>query len=926
MYGFWNNPRSRRRSAVDELLSQPVTKYPRLGEDFLRSGHTSLGLEIQPQTVDPPVKQKEPQLVPTIQRQQNDRLRRPISELPLRFRSIFEPYVTFNQVQSLVFESVMKTNNPLVVSAPTGSGKTGVFELAIIKMIMGIEQRTLEVGPAKVVYLAPTKALCSERRNDWAKKFKEFNIECIELTSDLMTPVNFKDLRKSSILLATPEKWDSVTRSWSGNKSFIRSIRLLLVDEVHLISDGHRGATLEAVISRMKIIRSIIWPNEPDSLRFIAVSATVSNVQDIADWLSGDTSKAEIFQVDPQERPVKLRTIVLGYACNPSTNDFQFDNLLNHKLAEVIKEYSDDKPTIVFCATRKSAVTAASTLCKGGKFDLSFSAERRKVYLKISAMVRDKTLQETTRFGVAFHHAGLGVSDRRLIEQNFLEGHLLVLCCTSTLAVGVNLPAHLVIIKNTFYYDEGRFKPYSESSLIQMMGRAGRPQFDTEATAVIMTKTFCRDEIEKMLTGKLIIDSHLHKFLTQHINSEIVLGTITNDLIARKWIDSTFLHVRLKKNPENYGLQPKSSAADIENSVIEWCNSAISMLLRYGMAKRDRQRQLEPTDAGRAMARHYICMETMMKLVQMKGDESIPDLLQVLVTTNEAISDTILRVEDRPALFKLNNPADAQHQIKYPIGDKIDSREKKALLLIQATFGNLTISENSLFHESIRVCRNANRVANCLRDMCLVDKNLGYQLIKNTLILSQCFAARLWEDSIYVSKQIEKIGPTLSNSLAHNGLTTFESLRKANPRNIEQFCNRLPPFGSKVQQTCFGLPKYELDIMFKEVPNQVSRVQIMVTLKLSNGQDMRNNLALVNHGVFLILGNIRDNKLLLITRVVDDAILNCADMTMCFGEEVDKLDLPDEDNDIEGYVISEAFVGLNVKKLVKFIEPESGDP
>ena len=201
-------------------------------------------------------------------------LRRPVSELPIRYRPIF-PYINFNQVQSMVFETMLDTNKPVVVSAPTGSGKTGVFELAIIKVIMDCERRIrLDAGPPKIVYLAPTKALCTERRCDWEKKFHDFNIQCIELTSDITMPVNFKDLKRPCILLATPEKWDSITRSWVGQKAFVQSIRLLLIDEVHLVNDGVRGATLEAVISRMKTIRSLTWP--PARSSSIAISPTWS--------------------------------------------------------------------------------------------------------------------------------------------------------------------------------------------------------------------------------------------------------------------------------------------------------------------------------------------------------------------------------------------------------------------------------------------------------------------------------------------------------------------------------------------------------------------------------------------------------------------------------------------------------------------------
>lgn len=846
--------------------------------------------------------------------------RKMVSELAPKFRHIF-PYISFNHVQTLVFETILHTNKPVIVSAPTGSGKTGVFELAIVKAIQD-QELVINTGAMKIIYLAPTKALCSERRDDWEKKFSPFGIQCLELTSDFDTATDFKNIRKSSILLATPEKWDSITRSWNGHKAFVQSIRLLLIDEIHLVNDGPRGATLEAVISRMKTIRSMIWPTEQDNLRFVGVSATVSNVEDIAQWFATPTSETQIYQVDPRERPVKLRTVVLGYSANANVNEFLFDNLLNRKLPEVIREYSGDKPTLIFCPTRKSAVGAATALLKEGKFDVCFSTEKRRLYLQLSAQIRDKTLQETTRFGIAFHHAGLSLHDRRLIESGFISGSVMILSSTSTLALGVNLPAHLVIIKNTSFFDQGIFKPYSVSSLVQMIGRAGRPQFDTEATAVIMTKSFTRDKIEEMLTGKLVVDSQLHKFLTEHLNSEIVLGTITDDSIARKWIDSTFLYVRLMKCPENYGLTKKSSSIMKENTIINWCKRSIELLLKHEMVKRGRQQQLESTESGRAMARHYICLDTMVKLVQLTGTESINDLLQMVSSCYEVVSDIQVRAEEKTTLMHLNNPSEEKHQLRFPVLDKNFSREKKAATLIQVVFGNLTMTDNNMQQESLRIIRNASRVMNCLKEVSLINPNLGYKALCSVLTLFQCFEAKLWENSIYVSKQLEKIGPILSHNLAMNNMTTFEALRKASPRNIEIFCNRLPPFGSNVQQTCYGLPIYDLKMYFRSTPCQKDKVQLLVEVILVNGQDIRHNSSLPkHHECTLIVGNVKHNKVLLKHQVADISLISRPDLTLCFGTDLETVDLPANHEDIEGHLLSEAFVGLNVHRVVKYVEP-----
>ncbi len=125
--------------------------------------------------------------------------------------------------------------------------------------------------------------------------------------------------------------------------------------------------------------------------------------------------------------------------------------------------------------------------------------------------------------GVAFHHAGLEGYDRQAIEHGFLEGAVNVICCTSTLSVGVNLPCHLVIIKNTVSWQEEGLKEYADLELMQMLGRAGRygipsntlrhvlttcrPQFGNTATAVIITKQEKVEKYEKLVSGTELLES-----------------------------------------------------------------------------------------------------------------------------------------------------------------------------------------------------------------------------------------------------------------------------------------------------------------------------------------------------------------------------------------------------------------------------------
>ncbi|XP_037800665.1 probable ATP-dependent DNA helicase HFM1 [Penaeus monodon] len=383
-------------------------------------------------------------------------------------------------------------NRSLVVSAPTGSGKTVVMELALVRLLMA---RATEADaedapmPPRVVYMAPMKALVTERYIDWQVRLRELGVICAEITGDTDHD-DIAVIAKSQVILTTPEKWDSLTRRWRNHVALMEAVSLLLIDEVHVLGDQTRGPTMEAVVSRMKTIRATRPSASPHGLplRFVAVSATIPNAEDLAVWLSDGQSPAVTHKLEESLRPVKLRRVVLGYDCPESWSEFRFDLSLTYALASVIATYSENKPTLVFASTRKGAQMAASTLSKEAR--LVRNSSHKQLLTSVGNLLRDNKLRECLLAGVAYHHAGLDMADRRQVEELFTSGHLPVLVSTSTLAMGVNLPAHLVVVKSTSQYNgsAGGHEEYSTGQILQMIGRAGRPQFDRHATAVIMTK------------------------------------------------------------------------------------------------------------------------------------------------------------------------------------------------------------------------------------------------------------------------------------------------------------------------------------------------------------------------------------------------------------------------------------------------------
>lgn len=519
--------------------------------------------------------------------------------LPDRFREIF-PYELFNAVQSKCFNVVYGTSDNVVVAAPTGSGKTALLELAICKLALDRGNENF-----KIVYQAPIKALCSERARDWDKKFSHMNLKCAELTGDT-SQAEMRRVGDASIIVTTPEKWDSITRKWQDHRRLLQMVELFLIDEVHILKDV-RGATLEAVVSRMKTIGA--------NVRFVALSATVPNSDDIARWLGRNHTNQQLpahrETFGEEFRPVRLQKFVYGF--DSTCNDFIFDKFLDQKLPGLISRHARQKPILVFCFTRKSCESTAAMLAEYA----SGRPDGDKLWPVPSQRVPviSRELQEIVRFGVAFHHAGLEAQDRSMIERNFLSGQLGVICCTSTLAVGINLPCHTVVLKGTVGFTDERLEEYSDLEVMQMLGRAGRPQFDDSATAIILTRAANKERYQKMVTGEEILESTLHLNLIEHLNSEICLGTINSLSSAKAWLGGTFLSVRLRRNPAHYQLTGGlTSPSQIDDKLEEICERDIKQLQEAELVTK--HNEFKCTEYGRAMSKYMVEFQTMKMLLQ----------------------------------------------------------------------------------------------------------------------------------------------------------------------------------------------------------------------------------------------------------------------------------------------------------------------
>jgi ATP-dependent DNA helicase HFM1/MER3 len=246
-------------------------------------------------------------------------------------------------------------------------------------------------------------------------------------------------------------------------------------------------------------------------MRVIALSATLPNLADIGDWIGCEPHSVHYFDETFRPVPLTIHTLALGNMNNP----FLFERSLDDKVGDIVTRFSEGKQTLIFCSSKKGAETLAALLAR--KQGVRFSMEQRREIEDWTQAVQDGQLRELIRAGYAYHHGGLPPDDRATVEQLYLSGHIMVLCSTSTLAHGVNLPAHLVIIKGTNCWRGGSrgYEKMCRSEIIQMLGRAGRPGFDNSGVAVVMTSNQDRDYYAAMSLSAEVVESTLQGILIE---------------------------------------------------------------------------------------------------------------------------------------------------------------------------------------------------------------------------------------------------------------------------------------------------------------------------------------------------------------------------------------------------------------------------
>ena len=652
----------------------------------------------------------------------------PVASIPNpEHRNLFG-FEFFNPIQTQVFFQCYHTDDNLLIGAPTAAGKTAIAELAILRLF--------DQNPeAKAVYLVPLKAIVAERVLDWRMKFGS---KLIELTGDFTPDSNA--IASAQLIVATPEKWDAVSRGFVVRR-FVQSVRLVIFDEIHLLGTD-RGHIIEAVVDRMKSM--------PGRVRFIGLSTCLSNPLDVAEFLG--VPRRGCYNFPPNMRAIPLRSFIRGF---PGRHFCPRMASMNKPLSDAILEYSNGKPTLVFVPSRKQTrLTAFDLIAYATNRGDPFYYATPETSLA-SQKVKDPDLAHCLSFGIGLHHAGLNQDDSKIVEDLFANGKMTLLVATSTLAWGVNLPAHFVVIKGTEFHDAKtcQYVPYSTTEMQQMMGRAGRPQFDTDGVVMIFCEESRKDFLKKFINSPLPVESSLLENIYDHANAEIACGRIRTRKSLMGWLKRSFFAIRLEKNPLYYGNVTLDQVAD----------DIVKVLTKNHCCTTNLDGQIIPTPEGRIASIFYVSYETISLFVErMEESKDIISLLRLICQARE-FNEVPVRHSDDDLISNMSP--------RFPTEDPPDSPHNKAFYMVQYYLSHRKMPVPDFESDLSSVLDQCLRVIGCFSEIAGIKGEL--KSVMNCAILDQMLVQGQWYDQ---SPFFSMLDAQKYNKLIKSGTTLLPQL------------------------------------------------------------------------------------------------------------------------------------------------------
>jgi pre-mRNA-splicing helicase BRR2 len=527
-------------------------------------------------------------------------------------------------------------------------------------------------------------------------------------------------------------------------------VRLVVIDEIHLLHDD-RGPVLESIVARMTRRADMTG----DHIRIIGLSATLPNFRDVAAFVRVDPNRG-LFHFDGSYRPCPLQQQFIGVTDKKAIKQLKTMNEICYQKA--LEHVSAGNQILIFVHSRKETAKTARYIRDAalekeeiGKIMRSDAASR-EILRSEAESVTNGDLKDLMPYGFGIHHAGMNRVDRAAVEDLFAEGSIRVLVATATLAWGVNLPAHTVVIKCTQVYspEKGSWVELSPQDLLQMFGRAGRPQFDTYGEAILITNQSELQYYLSLMNQQLPIESQLMSKLVDNLNAEIVLGNVRTRDEAADWLAYSYYYVRALRSPGLYSVGPDYQEDDaLEQFRVDLIHSAASVLEKCGLAKYDvKAGSLASTELGRVASHYYITHGSMQTYIQhLQPSITMIELFRIFAQSTE-FKYVPVRQDEKLELAKLLG------RVPVPVKETIDEPQAKINVLLQAYISRLKLEGLALMADLVYVTQSAGRILRAIFEICL--KRGWASVAKLALDMCKMAEKRMWPNVMTPLRQFPK--------------------------------------------------------------------------------------------------------------------------------------------------------------------------
>ncbi|KAK1191600.1 U520 helicase, partial [Pygoscelis papua] len=510
---------------------------------------------------------------------------------------------------------------------------------------------------------------------------------------------------------------------------------------------------------------------------------------------------------------------------------------MNEIVYEKIMEHAGKNQVLVFVHSRKETgktARAIRDMCLEkdtlGLFLREGSAST-EVLRTEAEQCKNLELKDLLPYGFAIHHAGMTRVDRTLVEDLFADKHIQVLVSTATLAWGVNLPAHTVIIKGTQVYspEKGRWTELGALDILQMLGRAGRPQYDTKGEGILITSHGELQYYLSLLNQQLPIESQMVSKLPDMLNAETVLGNVQNAKAsaslcfphdAVNWLGYTYLYIRMLRSPTLYGISHDDLKGDplLDQRRLDLVHTAALMLDKNNLVKYDKKTgNFQVTELGRIASHYYITNETVQTYNQLlKPTLSEIELFRVFSLSSEFRNITV-REEEKLELQKL------LERVPIPVKESIEEPSAKINVLLQAFISQLKLEGFALMADMVYVTQSAGRLMRAIFEIVL---NRGWaQLTDKTLNLCKMIDKRMWQ-SMCPLRQFKKLPEEVVKKIEKKNFP-FERLYDLNHNEIGELI-RMPKMGKTIHKYVHLFPKLELSVHLQPITRSTLKVELTI--------------------------------------------------------------------------------------------------